>query len=550
MTLDSQVDVPSTAPPMQRHAGRVLPAVFALRQHLWIFALFFVAVVALQLASGAYRSEFGSYPDEPAHYVTSLMLRDYLTHFDPLSPVKFARAYYHHYPKVAFGHWPPFFYIVQGVWMLLFSASRASVRLEIAFTTALLAYSIYLEARRWFDSRAAAVLAGLLTVCLPIVQTYTDEEMAETLLVLLCFWSVIHFARYLDSGRWQNSLCFGLFFSLAVLTKGNGWLLALVPPIALLLTRKLGILRQRSFWGSALLVAVLCVPWQLMTLESVERGWDDAGESPVHFVFRYLVQYLEILAGILGPVLFVIALVGVAVTVVGPALRGRVGSRPAVMGALLFSVWVFHSLVPAGVEDRKMIPAVPALILFLFAGGFWLARRVPVQGTLAKWRPALVAVPMAILFSTQTFAIPQSTHYGYIEAARFLTSDGRFDHARILVSSDSLGEGLLISEVAMREPHPSEVILRATKTLADVNWNATEYRCLFSTPAQVLNYLRNHHIDLVVLDTFPPEVEFSHDKLLREAVAQYPPAHVIATFSEPSGKVQIYALNSAAGSQH
>ncbi len=197
-----------------------------------------------------------------------------------------------------------------------------------------------------------------------------------------------------------------------------------------------------------------------------------------------------------------------------------------------------------------MIPAVPALVLFLFAGCFWLASRIPVRGALSKWRPAFIAVLVAILFSTQTFAIPRATHYGYIEAARFLTSDSRFDHARILVSSDSLGEGLLISEIAMREPHPSEVILRATKALADVNWNATEYRCRFTTPSQVLNYLRSHRVDLVVLDTFPPEVEFSHDKLLREAVAQYPSAHLIATFSEPSGKVQIYALNSASGPQH
>src|SRR5581483_2252875 len=103
---------------------------------------FFALVVGLQIASGAYHTEFSGYPDEPAHYVTSLMVHDYITSLNPVSPMEFARNFYYHYPKVAFGHWPPFFYVVQGFWMILFSASRTSVRLELAFTTALLAYSV------------------------------------------------------------------------------------------------------------------------------------------------------------------------------------------------------------------------------------------------------------------------------------------------------------------------------------------------------------------------------------------------------------------------
>ena len=66
------------------------------------------------------------------------MLRDYFVHFHFQSPLRFAEEYYHHYPKVAFGHWPPFFYMLQAVWMAVFSAARTSVRLQIACTTALL----------------------------------------------------------------------------------------------------------------------------------------------------------------------------------------------------------------------------------------------------------------------------------------------------------------------------------------------------------------------------------------------------------------------------
>ncbi len=152
------------------------------RSPLWaqgaILAGLFALAIVLQFLNGAFGSEFNAYPDEPAHYVTSLMVREYITGPHPFSPLKFAEQYYHHYPKVAFGHWPPVFYVVQAAWMLLFSASRASVRLEIAFTTALLAFSLWREARHWFG-QLWALLAAVLLVCVPLIQNSTDEEMAE-----------------------------------------------------------------------------------------------------------------------------------------------------------------------------------------------------------------------------------------------------------------------------------------------------------------------------------------------------------------------------------
>lgn len=513
-----------------------------------VFLAFLAVVIVLQLASGAYKSEFSGYPDEPAHYVTSLMVRDYIVNLKPVPPVEFAVSYYNHYPKVALGHWPPFFYIVQALWMLIFTASRASVRLEMAFTTALLAYAVYSEARRWFAWKPA-LLAGFLTVCLPIVQTYTDEEMSDTLLTLLCFSSAVYFGRYIDSQRWRDSLLFATFFSLAVLTKGNGWLLALLPAFALPLTRKLRLILQPSFWGALALVAILCLPWQLMTMEVVERGWTGGSEPSSYYALNASIAFLRILAGITGPALSLLVAIGITITVFAPMLRKPAASTPAVMAALLFAVWVFHSIVPAGVEDRKMLIAAPALILFLFAGGLWVADRLPLTGKLFHWRRALAAITGAMVFSGQTFAIPRQTHYGYAEAATFITSRASLRGSRILVSSGSGGEGLLVSEIAMHEAHPTDVVIRATKALAKVDWNAdaSTYQSFFSTPAQIDEYLERCRIDLVVLDSFPPAVRFLHDQLLREAIQTSPHAHLIACFHGNSpgakGQIQVYQID-------
>jgi hypothetical protein len=74
-----------------------------------VFAALLGSVVILQVLAGAYASGFGGYPDEPAHLVSSLMVRDFLAGLDFRHPWQFAQQYYFHYPKVAIGVWPPGF---------------------------------------------------------------------------------------------------------------------------------------------------------------------------------------------------------------------------------------------------------------------------------------------------------------------------------------------------------------------------------------------------------------------------------------------------------
>jgi 4-amino-4-deoxy-L-arabinose transferase-like glycosyltransferase len=516
----------------------------ALRLNLATFICLLALTVLLQFASGAYHSEFGSYPDEPAHYVTSLMVREYLKAPDLLHPMRFAENYYSHYPKVAFGHWPPVFYVVQSVWMLLFSASRVSIRLEIAFTTALLAFSLYYEAKRFFGVTAAR-LGALLLVCLPLVQSCTDQEMSETLLTLFCFWSAVFFARYIESERRKDSVWFGVFLSFAVLTKGNGWLLCLIPPVALLLTRRLVLLLRPAFWISVLIVAALCLPWQIMTMSLASEGWASSSPS-MHYTLNALGAFTLIIVQITGWALFVLVALGIIVQVLQPLLRRRpVTPLPAVMLALILATWIFHSLVPAGVEDRKMIIAAPALVLFLIAGGLWLADRLPLRGRGATWRRGLVAVGAGVLFATGTFAIPHDPHYGYVEAAQFIHSHPEFRGAAILSSSNSTGEGLLVSEVAMLDPHPDVTIVRATKALARMNWDGSSYQSLVFSPADVLAALSRERIQFVVIDGRPFDKQFLHNKVLLQAIASNP-AHfqLLATYSgdDPSATIRIFSF--------
>ena len=114
-----------------------------------VFAVLLGSVVILQVLGGAYASGFGGYADEPAHLVSSLMVRDFFAGFDFRQPWQFAQQYYFHYPKVAIGVWPPGFYAALGMWFLIFGTSRASAIIFIGHLR--LGYPLVL---RWRGCRA------------------------------------------------------------------------------------------------------------------------------------------------------------------------------------------------------------------------------------------------------------------------------------------------------------------------------------------------------------------------------------------------------------
>jgi hypothetical protein len=166
---------------------------------LWLLLL--ATDLVLLWVSGAFQAEFGEYPDEPAHYVTSLMVRDYIAGGVASSPpTQFAVDYYLHYPKVALGHYPPFLYVVQAAWMLVFPISRASLLVLNAVLIALTGTLLYRVVREEFG-HWAGVGAGLVWVALPAVQAYGGMVMAEPLAALPAFGAVVCYGRYLENPR-------------------------------------------------------------------------------------------------------------------------------------------------------------------------------------------------------------------------------------------------------------------------------------------------------------------------------------------------------------
>ena len=483
--------------------------------------LFFLCQIALQFLRGAFSNEFGGYPDEAGHYITGLMVRDYIAGMQYLSPMEFAEDFYIHYPKVSLGHWPPFFYIMQGVWTLLFSASRTSMMLLMGLLTALLSSTVYLVIKKDFGPRIG-IGAGIFLITLPLVQTWSGMLMAEILVALLSLWSVLCFGRFLDTGKWQWSIGFGILATLTILTKGNGLLLVLVVPLALLFNRRICLVKKLSFWYPLIIVIVFCGPWCWLTKDMVRNGMM-GGAPSLGFTKEAFPYYSYELVHIVGIGLFFIVMVGLIVKWIKPYLHKRVEGKWAALGALLIGVWLFHCIVPAGLEARHLITGIPALVMFLLVGLRSISKIMPFSRfTDSKKEIILYAVVVAV-FLVGTFSIPKKTFYGFGNVAQQLVSNDAFKRSVILVSSDEVGEGAFISEVAMGEQRSGHIVLRASKFLSSSRWDGANYKLLYSTLDEMMNCLKKIPVGIVVLDTsISGKRQGEHHHMLKETLERYP----------------------------
>ncbi len=504
---------------------------------LWplLFLLYFAVSVLFQSLTGVYRSEFGHSPDEASHVVTSLMIRDYLVSGFHANPVRYAEEYYVHYPKVAIGMWPPAFHTSVAVWTLLFGASRSSLLAFIALQASILALTLALFASKLFGRVAGAVL-GLLLLCLPLVQLGISSVMLDICIAALEFWAMVFAVEYFKTGRLKSAVLFGFCSAWAMLTKGTANGIVLVPILMILLTRQFSILRKPGLYIAAVIVVVLGIPWQILSWR-LYQGTIPIAHVDLPYIWSVFSGYMLILFKHLGPPLFLIALLGLAVEC-GKLLFRR--SNPltdadyAMAGAisLLLAIIIFHSVAPVpGPEPRYMVPALPLLLIAFAAGVRWLAEIVPV-GIPLPARTAVIAGIALMIFAATTFAIPNRPGRGFIEAADAL-SQKPVNHEAVMIYSDSKGEGAFITEIALRDSRPDRIVLRASKVVSEDPWSAPDrYRPLLHNPAETEAYLESVPVDSIVVDM--TEGGWPQDReLLLETMRQNPSKWVqLAEFPE------------------
>jgi hypothetical protein len=227
-----------------------------------------------------------------------------------------------------------------------------------------------------------------------------------------------------------------------------------------------------------------------------------------------LADNLVSIAFLAGPLLFVLAVFGAALTV----LRSRAGQpQPAlytVSIATVLSVWLFHSLVYPLHETRYLLMAAPALLLLA---------SVPLRQIVERYQLNRAVLAFAgVAYVTFTFTVPQKRTSSWVEAADAVLAYGLPRGGAVLVSADGAREGMLVAEIAMRDVRPDHFVLRANKVLASQTLMGTHYIQRYSTPEELMGALDSVPVSMVVLQPCAAEQCSSHERLLADLVMTRP----------------------------
>jgi hypothetical protein len=344
--------------------------------------------------------------------------------------------------------------------------------------------------------------------------------MTEILMALLSLAAALAFGRYLEGRRpYRHALAFGLLASVAILTKGTGLLLGLLPLLTLLFARRFDCLRRVSFWAPAALVALTCGPFYVFSLGMQRNGMQHESFEGTFF-FSALPVYSAGVVSLGGVCVSALALIGLLHRVARPRWRGEpVDPTWAALAGLLFSVWTFHLLVPCGLEHRHLVVLLPPLVLFA-ADGFrclWdQLDRLPLSARGA----VAAAVVLGILAHFRPY---YKEWHGCRELADALERRPEWKDSVFMISSDPTGEGLFISEVALYDRRPSRYALRASKFLATARWNGAHYQERFASVAPIHKIFKDIPVGVLILDSsMPPSQWREHHRQLSAMVQAYP----------------------------
>lgn len=493
-----------------------------------LLLFFFAATILLQWCNHAYRSDIGDDPDEPAHVVTSLMMRDYLAGgvWRGEHPMTFAQRYYDSFPKVALGHYPPGFYLVAGVWLLPV-ASKTALLLLIALLAAVVALiTVKLAERVGIEN---AWIAGVWFLALQLTQKQTMLVMSDLMLCAGFLLSVLMFARFLDQPTARNSLLFGVLASATMLTKASGAALALVPPLAIAMTGRWRLLLDRRLWLAPVPVLLTAIPWTLMTYKITKEGMVD--ETVAEYLPEAAKFYLRALVPALGGVLVVGALFEVTSSISRWVTKGeRPSPLAASLAGMVIGTLALYMVSPSGLSSRYLLPLAPVAILAAVHFVERNAARFP--GAWGEVNAPRIALALVLIMQT-VFGGSRARSKemsGFSDAVmKLLAAD---TSGRVLISSDARGEGALTAELAFRVANRAESpwqVIRASKFMASSDWLGRDYHAKFADAAALLAALKSEHVAWIIQDEgVQADRDTEHHELMRKLVEDAGAVEVVA----------------------
>lgn len=368
-----------------------------------------LAGLSVVVAHRIYVGEFSYNVDETQHAVTGLFAADLMRDRPFAHPVQYTYEYYAQYPALSgVIHWPPLFYVVEGVFFLIFGPTVVAARLAILFFSLVGLTFWFRLVRDLLDDFTAALATAWLGLS-PVVLLFEKTVMLEIPSLALCLAATYFGARYLREERKRDVYVFAVLAALALLTKQNAIYLAPFCILAGVSIKGWKWLLRADVLRAATLCAVLIAPFYTLVYLVHWRpiAMDLQGVAQSHSYCQDLLFYWRALPGQLGWLLL-------GLSVVGMLTSGwwdeRANSR--LMLSWIAACYVTFTLIGLK-EARYAFYWVPAFAYFA-AGGLTRFFRHPVMRATA----AAVAISALIAMVIPAWTFQRRYVSGFAAAAQ------------------------------------------------------------------------------------------------------------------------------------
>ncbi|MEQ1889968.1 MAG: glycosyltransferase family 39 protein [Alphaproteobacteria bacterium] len=478
-----------------------------------------VIILITQYLQNVYATELLS--DANGHYVTTLLAHDYIKAGFPGNPVSFAVDYFIHYPSIRIGNNPPTFYVLSSLWALITTDSiHAALVLSAILGAVYCIFTLILSSR--VLGMGAGVIIAFAVALLPLFRDVAGSFLIDIPIGIFCLAAILSYARFLNTQSARSAVLFSLLAAAALMIKLSALFLAVMVPMAILISGKFYLLRNKYFWLPVLIIGVLILPWYLFTFENLTEGAKK--QWTILFPLQALTEYLSILASN-------ITLPGIALLGAGVIERIRfIRSNPndaaadlwSVIIALLAAVVFFQALMPTNILDRYLITALAPAMILVWRGARVLGeyisdvfgRRGLLSENLRNRIPHLVCAAIILIIMGPALHIKPATGNRMAEVARKVSQTLPASNPVVMIASDGVRESSFIAQLAQVDrARPSLFAIRASRVLGkEEGFMNIDYKPKFNSPEEVLAELERLSVTMVVLDRAKQAQEWRHNR--------------------------------------
>lgn len=426
--------------------------------------------------------EFSYNVDETQHAATGLFMADLLRDHPFSHPVEYTYQYYAEYPALSgVVHWPPLFYLFEGLFFLLFGPTVVAARLSILFF-ALIGVTFWYLLIRELQSEWMAAAGALMLACLPSDLLFEKTVMLEIPCLALSLGAIFFWTRYLIRESSREVYWFAIFASAALLTKQNAIFLIPFCFLSGLALRGPRVFLQAPILRAILLGAVLIAPFYgLVYMVHWKTIAMDLGQQEPS-VGHSVAVYWRALPEQLGWTWLLLALLGMGVSRWWDRSRNVVLMLSWILACYGTFTLIGHK------EPRYALYWVPPFLYFAFGVLTAYFRR-------PFFRTVSVALVVLLLATSLVFGWSLRRPYvsGYETTAASITNS---TNSGIILYDGPL-PGNFIFFIRAHDPHRRFLVLRKALYAVNLKLQGGSVELLHNE-SDIERYIRTHGVRFVV----------------------------------------------------